>query len=57
MMDREDVLYALGGATVSAGAACVYWPAGLVTFGVFLALPSLISLLRGRNENRNNRGQ
>ena len=50
MMDREDILYALGGVSVSAGVACVYWPAGLVSFGLFLAFPSMVSLFRSRSE-------
>lgn len=44
--DSEDCLYAAGAVSVSAGCAWIYPPAGLLSLGVFAALPSLVSLFR-----------
>lgn len=44
--DTEDCLYVGGAVFVSAGCAWIYPPAGLLSLGMFAALPPLVSLFR-----------
>lgn len=36
MYDTWDIIAVVGGLLIVAGVACIYWPAGLITSGVFL---------------------
>jgi hypothetical protein len=47
MMDIEDGMYIASMALVGLGLGLHYLPAGLVAVGVMLAVPPMLSLLRG----------
>ena len=40
--DKTDALWIAGAVVVSGGVGCIYYPAGIITFGVFMIVFALM---------------
>ena len=54
-MTRWDLLTILAGLTLAGGAACIYWPAGLVVLGIEGLVLGLMMDWKRRGTGRNRR--